>query len=188
MTVSSQLRTLANGSFAAVNIFLGGPGPFNLSIYNMNLTRLSKRVRETNLFSSLGAELDDPSISRILSWEEWAGPEEPLVQVIHSHMQSLHDALVPEGSEQLWNEALHLTVEALSSLVPYIEDQDAWYAPNIAVWSAAWIFALEEAHIASEIPLPNDVCSQLYWFERGHWPCALVSLSSRDNIQDYVVY
>ena len=160
-----------------------------LSTYDMNLTRLSERVRNANLFSSLGAEIDDPSVSRILSWEEWPSPEEPLVEAIHYRMQSLHDAIVPGGvGDTIWNQALNLTVKSSITLVPYAEGRDAWYAPNIAVWSAAWTFALEEAHIASAVSLPSELLAQLYWYERGHWPCALTSASGGENVQDYVVY
>lgn len=103
-------------------------------------------------------------------------------------MQSFHDAIVPAHTEPEWNRAVRLTVDSAAPLVPYVEGQDAWYGPNAAVWSAAWIFALEETYISQGIPLPTEVGAQLHWYERGHWPCALVSASSCDNADDYVVY
>jgi hypothetical protein len=154
----------------------------------MNLDRLSSRVKEVNLFSALGVELSEPPIIRIRSWDDWPGPKDSRVETIHTHMQSLHDAIVFRDTEPQWNRALRLTVDIARYLVPFDESQDAWYGPNIAVWSAAWVFALEEVHTAKSIPLPSEMRAQLYWYERGHWPCALVSLSRRENIEDYVVY
>lgn len=154
----------------------------------MNLDRLSIRVRGVGLFSALGEKIQDSSVIRLRSWEEWPGPEEPRVEAIGTHMQFLHDQIISADAEPEWNRALRITVDFAAALVPYVEEQDAWYAPNIAVWSAAWIFALEEAHVARNLPLPAEVRAQLYWYQIGHWPSSLVSLSRYESIEDYVVY
>ncbi len=155
----------------------------------MNIERLTTRIRESSLFSSLGTQIDDPLIVQIASWEEWPGPEEPRVEAIGTRQQSLHDDVVLNADEEEeWNRALRLVVEIAANVVPYKEGEDAWYAPNIAVWSAAWTFALEELCLSHSSPVPAEISAQLYWYERGHWPCALVTDSKAGGFRDYVVF
>lgn len=154
----------------------------------MNNLRLCARISEANLFSSLGAKIDDFNVSRISSWEDWLGPEEPLVQELASHLQFLQEGVLLSIGEPEWNQALQLALEMATKLVPYIPGEDAWYGPNTAAWIAAWVFVLEEAYISCDVPLPAEVNAQLYWYRRGHWPCALVIESQFQSIEDYVVY
>jgi hypothetical protein len=154
----------------------------------MNLERLANRIRAIKLFSSLGVDIDDAVVVRIRSWNEWVGPEDPLGLQIGMRQQTLHDAIVVKSDEQLWNQALRIAVGISAKSVPYAEGEDSWHAPNIAAWSAAWTFSLEEAYFSRSISVPAEVVAQLYWYERGHWPCAVAVESSGERIQDYVVY
>lgn len=155
----------------------------------MNLQRLVERVRQVPLFSALGADIAGFTGSRIRSWNEWPGPEEPLVETIGTRLQCLHDTLVAKKSEEEeWNRALRLVLEMAAQNVPYDDSEDAWYGPNTAAWSAAWAFALEEVYLSRNLLPPGELRVQLQWFERGHWPCALVQPSRTENIEDYVIY
>jgi len=151
----------------------------------MNIERLRARLSRVALLSALGATINDLSVSRILSWEEWPGPEDPRVEDINTRMQSMYDGLA-SMDEKVWTMAIDIATNIAAQSVPYIHDEDAWYGPNAAVWMAAWAFALEELYTCHCLPIPADVCAQLFWYERGHWPCALVGHG--DKVEDYVVY
>ena len=107
---------------------------------------------------------------------------------IGTHLQDLYDEVVLGSEDEPWSQALRLVVDTAAPVVPYKDDEDAWYGPNVAVWSAAWAFALEELYLARCLPIPPELSAQLYWYERGHWPCALVMDSQFENTQDYIVY
>jgi hypothetical protein len=154
----------------------------------MDLQRLKNKALQLRLFSALGAEIDDPSVARIRSWDEWLGPEDPLVEGMAKHLQRLHDDLPRLPDEGEWNRALRLVVDVVAKHVPYIEDEDAWYGPNTAAWCAAWALALEEAYIYQHQSLPAELRAQLHWFEQGHWPCALANSTGKEAVSDYVVY
>ena len=154
----------------------------------MNLDRLARKINTIQLFSKLGSAIDDCAIARITSWEDWTGPEDLLVEQIALRQQALHDLVVPIEATDQWNQALRLVATACSTLVPYHEGADAWYAPNIAAWSLAWTFSLEEAHLASDVAVPAELDAQLFWYERGHWPCALVSKLSGETPAGYIVF
>jgi hypothetical protein len=154
----------------------------------LNLHRLSARAHSIRLFFALGSKIDDARVRRIHAWHEWPGPEDPLVMEMGDQQQALHDAKEAELDQEQWNEALRVVVSVANELVPYEEDQDAWYAPNTAVWCAAWTLALEEAHVAKNVPIPLALSAQLHWYEQGHWPCGLTALGSESSALGYVVY
>ena len=154
----------------------------------MNADRLLARVGAIRLFSSLGGHVDDSSVSRILSWEEWPGPEEPRVESIVLTQQALHDKVVHPADEQHWSTALDAVAKAISASIPYDATEDAYHAPTMSVWFAAWTFSLEEAFTFSNLAIPRLLTAQIYWYERGHWPCALIDLEKMDEIGDYLVY
>ncbi len=153
----------------------------------MNLERLSNRICAIPLFSALGSAIDESGIRRIASWDDWGGPEDPLAEQIGLRQQDLHDSVVPAAEADQWERALQIVVTACSQLVPYDEDADAWHGPNMAVWSAAWTFALEEAFVSANVLVPSELSAQLFWYVRGHWPCALVSELSGDTPEGYFV-
>src|SRR5690242_15421316 len=98
----------------------------------MNIERLQARISAVPLFSALGAAINDSSISRIWSWDEWPGPEDPRVEDIGTRMQRMYDELANLDEKQEWNRTIDLIVKSAAPFVPYIDGQDAWYAPNTA--------------------------------------------------------
>jgi hypothetical protein len=153
----------------------------------MNIKRLLDRAQKSQLFRSIG-DSPENGCSVISSWEEWPGPEDPLVSEIHYGQQAIKDKIFSVEQETEWNEALALVVGVASKNLPYDPSEDSWYAPNVAVWQAAWVFCLEELYQSNSIPVPNELVAQIYWFEKGHWPCALLSLDSIANPKGYLVY
>ena len=138
------------------------------------------------LFSNCGEQ--SSAAAQIGSWDDWAGPEEPRVMEISTRMQRLHDQLSDSSEEPIWQRALQTVVNHASSLVPYVEGEDAYYAPNIAVWEVAWVLALEELHLACGLTMPQSLVAQLYWYEKGHWPCQLLSLEQDNSPEHYVIF
>ena len=158
----------------------------NLPIVDFH--KLERRIRATPLFEKLGVLIPDANNPRIRQWDEWPGPEDPGPQAIAHRQQDLHDALLPPADEQKWRSALQLVVDHAAKLIPYDPDEDAWHAPSIAAWGAAWTFALEHLHMSLGISLPKDIAAQLHWYERGHWPCSLIGEAAGDSPEDYVVF
>ncbi|MFC5430779.1 hypothetical protein ACFPTO_18535 [Paraburkholderia denitrificans] len=152
------------------------------------LQRLKSRIVRTPLFSNIGVPMLNASNPRIVQWDAWLGPEDPASLAIAIRQQELHDVLVPPEEEQEWVASLRFVIDHVATLIPYDPDEDVWHAPTAAAWSAAWTFSLEHLHAACGVPLPADTAAQLVWFERGHWPCALVDGASGANLKDYVIF
>jgi hypothetical protein len=157
-------------------------------VESSSLHKLKSRIVGTPLFSSVGFPILNASNPRISQWDAWSGPEDPRALAIAMRQQELHDIVVSPEKEQEWDASLELVVDHVRTLIPYDADEDAWYAPTTAAWSAAWIFSLEQFHDTSRIQLPADISAQLVWYERGHWPCALVDGASGANMEDYVIF
>ena len=153
-----------------------------------NLHKLKSRIVGTPLFSNVGLPTPNTGNPRIFQWDAWLGPEDPGSFAIALRQQELHDGLVLPEAEQEWHASLKLVLDHVTTLIPYDPDADAWCAPTTAAWGAAWTFSLERLHDASGIQLPADISAQLVWYERGHWPCALVGGASGSNLEDYVIF
>lgn len=154
----------------------------------MNIDRLKKRVSSIEMFATLGQPTNDGSITRIMSWDDWDGPEDSNIEKIALTQQELHDNLISSDEEKEWSDALDLIAESLSGLVPYDPEEDAYYAPNMAVWFAAWTFALEEAYLSKNLAVPRFILAQIYWYEKGRWPCALLDSNNIEESNDYVIF
>jgi len=154
----------------------------------MNPLAAGSRARGLPLFSHLGAPIADPAIRRILSWDEWTGPEDPLAYAIGERQQSMHDAIIAPDEEEAWKRCLDDVVRHVARLIPYDERQDTWHAPTSAAWHAGWTFALEAAYVEKAMELPAELRAQIHWFELGHWPCSLRSATSMADIDGYVVF
>jgi hypothetical protein len=157
-------------------------------VESSKLQRLKSRIARTPLFSNIGLPIVSASNPRIVQWDAWLGPEDPTCLAIAIRQQELHDDLVPPEEEQEWVAALNLVVDYVATLIPYEPDEDVWHGPSAAAWGAAWVFSLEHLHAARGVALPADTAAQLVWFERGHWPCALVDGASGENLKDYVIF
>jgi hypothetical protein len=155
----------------------------------MNVELVYNRISALSLFANLGKiEPDISSMSQIESWDDWTGPEDPLVQEIHNRQQEIYNSIIAPEEDEIWKKSIETAADFLSKSVPYDPDEDSWYGPNMAVWHAAWTFALEVAHANKGLPCPPEIEAQVHWFAMGHWPCALKSPGKLENINDYVVY
>jgi hypothetical protein len=154
----------------------------------MNTENALEIAEKTPWFANCGKS-SESSASTIGSWDEWAGPEDELVSEIHYKQQSFHDQLVTnEEEEKRWKKLLYSLLEIIRCHAPYIEDEDACYAPNIAVWQAAWVLALVTIFEEKSESVPKEVLAQWAWFKKGRWPCSLVSPEKADEITGYVIY
>lgn len=154
----------------------------------MNTARALETAREIQWFAYCGKPLEG-AVSTIGSWDEWIGPEEELVSEIHFKQQSFHDQIVNKEEEEAnWNNLLASLVEIIKHHAPFKEDEDAWYAPNVAVWQAAWVLALITVFEDKTQSVPDELVAQWAWFVKGRWPCALVTPAMARDEAGYVIY
>ncbi|WP_193166208.1 hypothetical protein [Microbulbifer hainanensis] len=147
-----------------------------------------QNLDSVDLFGSVGKNLIDYP-ERILSWDEWQGPECERVSAIHFQQQAYCDKLISEDQDLIvyWDKLLDFCLEKAKERVPFVEGEDVWYAPNIAAYHAAWTFALQAIFILEEICPPIELEAQWEWFEKGHWPAELSPASTQESPR-YVVF
>jgi hypothetical protein len=128
-------------------------------------------------FSRLGNPLSGDCVHKqIHSWEEWPGPEEESVSAVHLRQQALHDNILAESKqlrpslEELWKRIDAVVIRVAAPSVPFDANEDAWYAPNVAVWHAAWTAGLVGLYEMSKKPMPANLHAQWNCFTAGHWP------------------
>jgi|SRR5215472_8018307 len=136
-------------------------------------------------FANLGkpSELDGEAL-RITSWEAWPGPNRPGCELMHEAQQDRHDRLLaaagdPRGFEVFWQRIHDRVLMRASPCVPWKENEDVYYGPNLAVGDAAWNAALVGISGALGIDLDQGgpggawtLASEWRWLRAGHWPCA----------------
>jgi hypothetical protein len=152
----------------------------------VDLEQLQRRVRAAGLFRAIGTAANGAG-ARICTWKEWAGPEDDSVVDVAQRISEMRGDTFPEGARAAWEEAESWVVGYAAELVPYIEGEDAWYGPNSAVWWAATVYCLENAHNVSGDPLPAEIAAQIYWFDLGHWPCGVLPGQPLERPESYVV-
>lgn len=136
----------------------------------------------------------DGAVYRIYGWGAWLGPEDPAVVLQNEYYMTWKDHLetavgeadAPELAAQ-WRKIYDAVLPLARSRVPFASDQDAYYGPNMAVWSCCWFAALTGCWLGQfgslEQPLkrPGFQTSPLYqwridaiwdWYAAGHWPCS----------------
>jgi len=127
-------------------------------------------------FSDIGIYLDHPY--RIHGWAEWDGPEHPANSALNGWLYELYEQILGTAKNRdidlapLWENVIKSLTTIVKDTVPYDENEDAWFAPNAAVWHAAWVGALIFSHKYLDLKLPKILQNQWEWFSRGHWPCA----------------
>ena len=153
----------------------------------MNGIKVVAKAKHIDWFRYVGIAADLP-VQTISSWEEWPGPENDLVAVIHYNQQDYAEAIVEtEEEQQYWDELVSELVSHIKTKAPYEEDLDSWHAPNTAVWHAAWTVALEVFYTHKGQAVPAAISAQMCWFERGRWPCSLVSIKSAETENGYII-
>jgi hypothetical protein len=154
----------------------------------LDLEQLRNRFLSIPLFTNIGRPIADICVQRIFDWGAWPGPDDDRMVAIHLQQQACLDAVILPDDEPLWDKALAMCVAIAAPLVPYDEASDLAHAPTLAVWHAAWTFSLEALYTSTGHELPAELAAQCYWFERGHWPCALGALGGSNGIGDFLVY
>jgi hypothetical protein len=98
-------------------------------------------------FANVGkpSRLDGDAL-RITSWEAWPGPETPGSTLMGEAAVARRARLLAAGDplmiEALWQRIHERVFMQAIARVPWKDDEDAWYAPNTAVFHAAWNAAL----------------------------------------------
>jgi len=131
-------------------------------------------------FGQIGQRLPASDKShQIFRWEDWPGPEDPSVSSMAYREQALYDELMEvvspkdkEKASDYWNAVQNTVLRAAGAAVPYNADEDTWYAPNAAVWGAAWTAGLVGLCLLLQHHIPQDQQAQWMYFLQGHWPCA----------------
>ena len=138
-----------------------------------------KELERVPWFENLGKPNAPASkVKWIHDWDEWPGPEDPQVGDANSRQQLLYDEIVSNAQgelafiEQAWKQIHEVVLRAGASKTPYVPDKDAWYAPNSAVWHAAWTAGLVGLCLLVNRKVPDELQEQWRWFRLGHWPCA----------------
>ena len=103
----------------------------------------------------------------------------------------------------LWKEIDKRVVDIARQNVPYRVDEDPWYGPNAAVWSAAFTASLIGCTLFKYGSLPVianttsqwTLANEWSWYQAGHWPCmyywhctlyALYNFTFTDELSVYV--
>jgi hypothetical protein len=134
----------------------------------------------------------DGEVYRIHDWSLWLGPEDPAVALMNAYALFWEAQLKEQAGQEAvisetWGEIEVVVSDLARPNVPYEEDQDAWYGPNMAVWSAAWFAALVGCWMKTFGSLePIEAFSTFQkssryqwrldviwsWYAVGHWPCS----------------
>lgn len=145
-------------------------------------------------FTNLGKPSPrDQDVFRIYHWGTWPGPEDPGSSMMSEfHMQWRDDLFesarslpsLREAWQTIYEYVLHLT----KPFVPYDEQEDAYFGPNAAVWSAAYTAAVVGCIIVRDGSLDEvdsherllhvhsttvewNLSNEWSWYQAGHWPC-----------------
>jgi hypothetical protein len=137
-------------------------------------------LEDVRWFARIGAPTDE-GVPRLATWDDWPGPESPLVERIHLEQQELYDAIVISSAgggaalEGVFDRIRQRVLALAGTTVPYEPNEDAWHPPTSAVWHAAWTAGLMALCISTGRTPPRALASQWEWFTRGHWPAAYSS-------------
>jgi hypothetical protein len=150
---------------------------FTASNENDHIANFLRQLGEIPWFAQVGKPIQSRSaIQQMSRWDQWPGPEDPRTSELAYHQQALHDEMMdasaPEDQalSELWDTIHATVVTSAAKQVPYHSDEDAWYAPNVAVWHAAWTAGLLGLCRFRKRPVPEELQEQWNWFVQGHWP------------------
>jgi hypothetical protein len=145
-------------------------------------------------FSNIGKEIPPEfTIKRLSSWEVWPGPEDIGISELSLMQQSLFDEIMATSDNKghlvdLWDKIHEIVVRVAKTKVPYDPDKDAWHAPTLAVWQAAWTAGLIGLCLATNRPIPMDLQEQWDWFLRGHWPSGYSKVWANERLGPLLVF
>lgn len=150
---------------------------------------LLRKIEKLSWFQKIGQPLGS-NIVTISSWDEWLSFSDLAFEISCRHEQLLKNLNLSLEEKMEWKILFYSIIDNVKAYVPYKEDEDLRhpYAPNVAVWHAAWVFGLIELHRLKRKEIPQELVIQEYWFNIGHWPCAVQSLDSFEIQNGYIVY
>ena len=127
-----------------------------------------------------------------MAWDDWPGPQSPLVELIHTQHQDLYDELLARSGngpalEAVFDRIRDRVLALAGARVPYDPAEDAWHPPSAAVWHAAWTAGLMALCISEGRTRPPELASQWMWFTRGHWPAAYAREALLGSTAEFVV-
>src|SRR5262249_37511578 len=99
-------------------------------------------------FANLGEPSSrDQEVFRIYHWDTWPGPEDPGSAMQRAFLMQWHDDLFQSakpipGLREAWQTIHDRVLRLAKPTVGYIEQEDAYFGPNAAVWQVAYTAAL----------------------------------------------
>jgi hypothetical protein len=133
-------------------------------------------------FAHLGEQSPwDGSCARIFAWDQWPGPEDPLVEAFSCASQERYDRAfaaspLPASDLQHLFDRGHSAVTSLArNAVPFDPEEDAWHGPTQCVWQAAYTGGLIMCVLGSGWAIPDDLVEEWNWYCAGHWPSGFAS-------------
>ena len=156
-----------------------------------SLRQFMELLENLDWFSRIGScPADVPHLSK---WEDWPGPEDLASSLLYEDQQAIFDSFCTESGQlapalqTMWDTVRKFVETRASQLVPYDPEEDAWYPPNAAVWSAAWTAALIAIHLEDSRAISQSLQVQWSWYACGHWPCSYSDPGASDPSNEYVV-
>jgi len=144
-----------------------------------SLAEFEASLARIQWFSEIGKPTADSMVKRLVSWDEWPGPEEPNVAAVSLKHQEFHDGVLAAHTEkkkeleELFQRIVADVRRSAASALSVPTDGDAWDAPSQATWQAGWTAGLVALYLATNERLPPELEQQWSWFVRGHWPTAI---------------
>ena len=146
--------------------------------YSQSVLDFLAELERIPWFENIGKDVSPTAhVEQIHEWQEWPGPEDSSLDEAGVWQQSLHDEIYSSARDkstqlaELWNRIHTIVFRDAAPKVPYDPDQDAWHAPSVAVWDAAWAAGLIGLCIYLNRTIPTELQQQWAWFVQGHWPC-----------------
>ena len=129
-----------------------------------DIETFTEKVSGMAWFAHLGEPSPwDQMCVRLWDWSDWGGPEVGTEQ-LSCQAQAIHDQFVVTDSLSQYFD------QVTKEVVPFDDEEDAWHAPNTAVWMAAWCVGLISVLLTIDTAVPPDLMEQWAWYATGHWP------------------
>jgi hypothetical protein len=146
-------------------------------------------------FSKIGQPIPAScGVKRISWWADWPGPEDDSTDALCYRHQAIYDDIMADAGHErerlvaLWDQIHALVHQLAAPMVPYDDQEDVYYAPNVAVLNAAWTAGLIGILLYLKRKIPDDLQEQWRWYTQGHWPCGYAWVDSEDRYGPLVVY
>lgn len=161
------------------------------------VTEFIEQLKTVQWFANLGKSSPwDQYVQRVHSWEEIPSPDHPPIEAFALQTQAWKDALLKVRTSKrdklsldtAWQETHTLVMHSAAAKVAFDPDQDAYHAPSLSVWSAAWMASVISCYRLYARPLPEETEEVWAWFLRGHWPCGYAEIPKDEQPAILLVY